>query len=203
MMKARHILMIAAVATMGTAAMAQTKTFKVGEAGGMKVSQTFTVESKADFENFVGQTHKVSGSLKFDPKAKTASGKMTVDIASIDTGIPMRNEHMRSEMWMNATKFPNATFETTSVKHKKGDTYTVKGKLTLHGVTKEITTEADIKYIPESDATRKAMFKGDLARVTCNFKVNLKDYGIMIPDMAGGKVAPTMDMRLDVFAYTG
>jgi hypothetical protein len=47
------------------------------------------------------------------------------------------------------------------------------------------------------------MFMGDVARITCNFKINLKDYGIMIPEMAGGKVAPTMDLRLDVFAYTG
>lgn len=202
-MKPTQLIAIAAVAAVSTVAMAQTKTFKVGEAGGMKVSQTFTVESKADFENFVGQTHKVSGSLKFDPTAKTASGKIVVDVASIDTGIPMRNEHMRSDMWMNAEKFPTATFETTSVKHKTGDTYSVKGKLTVHGVTREINTEANIKYIKESEATRKAMFMGDVARLTCNFKVNLKDYGIMIPEMAGGKVAPIMDMRLDVFAYTG
>jgi polyisoprenoid-binding protein YceI len=147
-MNAKRILTLAVAAILATAAYAQTKTFKIGEAGGMKVSQTFTVESKADFENFVGQTHKVSGQLKFDPKAKTASGKVTVDIASIDTGIPMRNEHMRGDMWMNAAKFPTATFETTSVKHKKDDTYTVRGKLTVHGVTREITTEAVIRYIP-------------------------------------------------------
>ena len=202
-MKANHFITVAALAVLGTTTMAQTKNFKIGEAGGMKVSQTFTVESKADFENFVGQTHKVGGTLKFDPVAKTASRKITVDIASIDTGIPMRNEHLRSDMWMDAQKHPTATFETISVKHKSGDTYAVKGKLTVHGVTREISTDANIKYIKESEATRKAMFMGDLARVTCNFKVNLKDYGIMIPEMAGGKVAPTMDMRLDVFAYTG
>ncbi|HXH60872.1 MAG TPA: YceI family protein [Fimbriimonadaceae bacterium] len=199
----KTLYFLAALVALNGAAMAQTKTFKIGDAGGMKASQMFQFESDADFENFTGVTHKLGGQFKFDPKARTGSGEIEVDIASIDTGIPMRNEHLRSPMWFDAAKFPTAKFETTSVKHKKGDTYTVSGKLTVHGVTRNITTEADIRYIAESAATRKAMFKGDICRITCDFKVNLKDYGVMIPDMAAGKVSPSINLRLDVFAYTG
>lgn len=202
-MKIRSLATLAISALALTGAYAQNLKFTVGNAGGMKVAQVFAIESDADFENFTGQTHKVSGQISFDPKAKTGGGKLTVDLSSIDTGIPMRNEHMRSDMWMNTEKFPTATFETTEVRHISGDKYRVIGKLTLHGVTKTIATDATVKYIKENEATKKAMFMGDVVQVKCDFNIRLGDYGVMIPDMAKGKVSETLRARLVVFGYTG
>lgn len=181
---------------------AQSKQFTVGDVEGRKVAQRFTVESDADFENFIGQTHRVSGWMKFDPTTKRGLGKLTVDLASIDTGIEMRNEHMRAEGWLNTTAFPKAVFETTQVEHKSGETFRVTGKLTLKGVTKTITTEATVKYLPESEATRK-VFKGDVLRVRTSFPVKLSDYGVSVPERSKGKVAEVVTIRLDVFGVTG
>ena len=104
---------------------AQSKQFTVGDVEGRKVAQRFTVESDADFENFIGQTHRVSGWMKFDPTTKRGLGKLTVDLASIDTGIEMRNEHMRAEGWLNTTAFPKAVFETTQVEARADGTFVV------------------------------------------------------------------------------
>lgn len=202
-MKFKLLTSVALGALLATSALAQNQTFKIGNAGGMKVSQVFSFDSDAQFENFTGQTHKVTGSINFDPSTNKGSGKITVDLASIDTGIPLRNEHLQSDMWFNTAKFPNAVFETTEVKHKSGEKYDVTGKLTLHGVTKTIKTECTVKYIKESDATRKAMFMGNVLNIKTTFKIKLADFGVMIPDMAKGKVAETITVKLNVFGYTG
>lgn len=202
-MKIKTIASVALAALTISSAFAQNMKFTVGNAGGMKVSQVFSFDSDADFENFTGQTHKVSGSINFDPKSGKGGGRIVVDIASIDTGIALRNEHLRSDMWFNAGKHPQAVFEATSVKRKTGDKYEVVGKLTLHGVTKTIKTEATAKYIKESEATRKAMFKGDVVNVKTAFQIKLADFGVMIPGMAKGKVAETINVKLNVFGYTG
>lgn len=202
-MNIKSLTTVAFAALAITSAFAQEIKFTVGNAGGMKVSQTFSFDSAADFENFTGQTHKVSGSVIFDPKTGKGGGKIIVDIASIDTGIAVRNDHLRSDMWFHAEKFPQAIFEASSVKRKSGDKYEVTGKLTLRGVTKTIKTEATAKYIKESEATRKAMFMGDVVNIKTSFKIKLADYGVMIPDMAKGKVAETINVKLNVFGYSG
>ena len=202
-MKIKQLTTLALGALIVTGAYAQSQKFMVGNAGGMKVSQIFTVDSDADFENFTGQTHKVSGMINFDPKSQTGGGKIIVDLASIDTGIALRNEHLRSDMWFNTEKFPEAVFEASSVKHKSGDKYEVAGKLTIHGVTRTVKTECTLRYIKQSDATKKAMFMGDVVNLKTSFKVKLADFGAMIPDMAKGKVAETINVKLNVFGYTG
>ena len=202
-MNAKTLTLASALLIGASFANAQVKEFKVGNAGGMKVSQVFTVDSDAQFENFTGQTHNVEGSIKFDPAKKGGSGRIDVDLTSLDTGIALRNEHLRSEMWFNTEKYPEATFEATGVHHKRGDLYEVTGKLTLHGVTKTIKANCVVRYIKESEATRKAMFKGDVLQVKTDFAIRLADFGVMIPDMAKGKVAETIQAHLNVFAQSG
>lgn len=202
-MKFKTVATLAMLAASFTSALAQKQTFKIGNAGGMKVAQVFTVDSDADFENFTGQTHDVTGSVTFDPSAKTGSGKIVINLASLDTGIALRNEHMRSEMWMDTEKFPNATFETTSVRHLKGDKYEVSGKLTLRGVTRNLKTQVTVRYLKESESTRKAMFMGNVVQIKTEFPIKLAEFGVKIPDMAKGKVADTVKARLTVFAYSG
>lgn len=202
-MKLTTLLIAAIGLSLASHTAAQTKNFTVGSGGGMKVAQTFTFDSEAQFENFTGQTHKVTGMIKFDPKAKTGNGRLEIDLASIDTGIPLRNEHLRGEMWFNTAKHPKAIFETTSVKHKAGDKYEVTGKLTIHGVTKTVKTECIVRYLPQSDATKKAMFAGDVVNLKTAFNVRLADFGVMIPGPAKGKVAETIAVKVNVFGFTG
>jgi polyisoprenoid-binding protein YceI len=202
MLSIRTSLALFALTTTGLA-FGQTRDFKIGDAGTMKVAQTFSFSSDADFENFTGQTHSVSGLLRFDPAKKTGSGKLRVALKSIDTGIALRNEHLNGEMWFNTAKFPTAEFETTSVKYRKGDEYDVVGKLSLHGVTRTVTVKAIVKHLKESDATRKAGFRGDVCHLKTSFQLKLADYGVMIPGPAKGKVAESITANISVFGYSG
>jgi len=190
-----------AAASISTPALAQTKTFTVGK--GSPAQQLAQVESVSDLETFTGRTDKVTGWIKFDPAKRTGSGLMTVDLASIDTGIPLRNDHMRDKGWLDTAKHPEAKFETTTVKRLKGDQYQITGKFTLKGVTKKVTAAATVKYLKESETTRGARFKGDVLQVRADFSVKLSDFGVEIPTPAKGKVAPTVRIRVDLYAQSG
>jgi polyisoprenoid-binding protein YceI len=181
---------------------AQAKDFTIG-ASGSEVQQIATVESRADFETFVGRTAKVTGKLTYDPQKQTGSGYMEVDANSIDTGIALRNDHMKSPQWLDTARFPTIRFETTRVQRITGDNYRVTGKFSLHGVTKTITVTARVRYLPESDTTRRARFKGDVLHVSVSFPVKLSEYGIKISPAAVGKVSDTVMINVTAFASSG
>jgi polyisoprenoid-binding protein YceI len=180
---------------------AQSQTFKIG--GGSPAMQSFTVDSTADFEDFTGTTNAITGTIIFDPAKKTGSGKLAIDVSTIKTGIDLRDEHMRSEMWLDTAKYRYATFESTRVQHLNGNNYRVTGNLTLKGVTKTITTNATVRFIKESDQTRAARFKGDLVNLKTEFKIRLSDYNIKIPAQAKGKVGEVVTIKLSVFGTNG
>jgi polyisoprenoid-binding protein YceI len=86
-----------------------------------------------------GRFNKVSGEFTLDPGDPTKSHfKVVIDAASVDSNDAKRDEHLRTAEFLDVEKFPTLEFESTSVtKTEKG--LDVAGKLTLHGVTKDIT----------------------------------------------------------------
>jgi polyisoprenoid-binding protein YceI len=159
-----------------------------------------TVESETALENFTGRTNKVSGSIVFDRTAKTGSGTIMVDGASIDTGVAVRNEHMRSANWFNFDKSPQIKFATTSVRNTQGDTYAIAGDLTLNGVTKRINTTATVKLTAANANTTRMGIKGDALALSTKFKITLADYNIKSPAIDGGQVSNTVEIALKAIA---
>lgn len=193
------LISILAAATVASLSSAQSKTFTIV---GDKLSyrNVATVESVSDYETFTGRTNGVSGWLKLDPKAHTGSGQVEVDVKSIDTGIPLRNEHMQSEGWLNAAKYPSIKFVAVKVNHLSGDNYKVSGKLTLHGVTKLVTAAAKVSYRAADADTKAKGFEGDVVKLSTKLSIKLSDYGIVIPDMAKGKVSNEVTLSVNAFA---
>ena len=68
-----------------------------------------------------------------------ATATLIVDVATIDTDVPDRDNHLQQPDMLDAKKYPDATFQSTSFKKTGDKTYTVKGDLTFHGVTKPVT----------------------------------------------------------------
>lgn len=184
------------------AAIAQEQTFTVGGEG-MANKQVMAVESDAQFENFASTTNQITGQVKFNPQARTGSAKVQVDLSKVDTGIPLRNEHMRSEGWFNTDKFPTATFETTSIKFLSGDKYRVTGKFTVKGVTKTFSTDATVKFLKESEQTKAVGLKGNGVMIRTNFTFKMSDFGIIVPDRIKQKVADKLSVKLVIFGHTG
>ena len=71
-----------------------------------------------------------------------SSVTMTIDVASVDTGVSPRDNDLKSAGLFDVAQFPTATFVSTSVA-KTSSGLTVTGNLTLHGVTKPITLQVE------------------------------------------------------------
>lgn len=93
----------------------------------------------------------VTGSFKSFNGSAVADGddlenaKVTVniDVNSVDTGQPGRDEHLRNADFFEAEKYPQFNFVSTSFKKKKGDLYSLVGNLTIKGITKEVELKAE------------------------------------------------------------
>ena len=70
-----------------------------------------------------------------------AQYEFTVQVPSIDTGIEMRDNHLKSADFFDAEKHPEMTFKSTSSEKVEEGKYKVTGDLTFHGITKPVTLD--------------------------------------------------------------
>ena len=85
---------------------------------------------------------------KFDGKITSTKDDLSdavfdisIETASLNTDLEMRDNHLRSEDMFNVTKFPVMTFISTSLKKISGNKYTLIGDLTIKGITKSISMD--------------------------------------------------------------
>lgn len=71
-----------------------------------------------------------------------ASAHLVIDIATIDTDVPDRDTHLQQPDMLDAKKYPEAVFRSTSFKKTGDKTYAITGDLTFHGVTKPVILQA-------------------------------------------------------------
>ena len=90
-----------------------------------------------------GRFDKFDGKFSYDPANVSASKiEVNVDTSSVNSNHAERDKHLRSDDFLDVSAFANAKFVSESVTKKAGDQLEVKGVLTLHGVSKTITIDA-------------------------------------------------------------
>jgi polyisoprenoid-binding protein YceI len=67
--------------------------------------------------------------------------ELSADINTINTGIEARDNHLKTADFFDAAAYPTMTFKSTSIEKSGDKHYKLKGNLTMHGVTKEITVD--------------------------------------------------------------
>jgi len=98
--------------------------FSIGIAGGL---------TKVDgaFESFQGE-------VDYDREDLSKSRvSITIDAASVDTGVAGRDAHLRDTDFFDAPKFPTITFQSKSIE-REDDRHVLVGPLTMHGVTRTV-----------------------------------------------------------------
>jgi polyisoprenoid-binding protein YceI len=98
------------------------------------------------FSTPAAQFSQASGTLEFDQSDATKSAvKVTIPLSTLHTGVPALDEHFRSKDFFETTRFPTATFTSTTVE-KGGASNQLKviGNLSLHGVTKPVTLDVTV-----------------------------------------------------------
>jgi len=139
-----------------------------------------------------GTFNKFDGKMTYDPAAGAAgqSIKVNIDTTSVDTNWADRDKHLRSGDFFNVEKFTTATFVSTGF---EGDANggTLKGNLTLLGVSKEIAFP--IKKIGEG----KDPWGGYRVGFEGTYTMTRKDFGM---EFNLGPKAATVDITLQIEA---
>ena len=155
-------------------------------------------ESRMEIEDILGTTHKATGSAQLE--GKTASFDISVPVDSLRTGIDLRDEHLKNDQWLNAKKHPNITFKGDKIRKAGKDKYKVSGQFEMNGVARPKTVTVDVRRIPEATAKKLGLGSGNWLRVRSDFKVDISEHDIKVPDMAAAKVAKTWTVRVSLFA---
>jgi polyisoprenoid-binding protein YceI len=114
-----------------------------------------------------------SGTFQLDPASGQAgAASMSIDVASINTDNERRNGHLKSPDFFAADSFPKITFVSTGIQKVSGNKYKVAGNLTMRGVTKPVTLDAEV-------AGTRQTAEGWLAAVNLSGTVKRKEYGLM------------------------
>lgn len=171
------------------------------------------IESKAPLESMLTRTNKIKGEIKLNPDDILQDPQATfyVDLTSLDTGIALRNEHMRAEGFLNTAKYPTATFTLKKITKRtrmlvpvtmeKEVTASGEGELDFHGVKKTIPVQLTVKSIAGNKDTAMRL-PGDLLHVQAKFVIKLDQFGVVVPDMAKLKIANDQQAEVDVFTST-
>lgn len=150
---------------------------------GVQAAETYTLDSAHTYPNFTvshlgfstmhGRFNQTEGTVVIDREGEASSVDVTIQTASIDTGLEKRDEHLRSDDFFNVAKYPVMTYKSTSVKFTGEDSAIVQGDLTLLGVSKPVPLYVDHIKCGENPVNKKP---------TCGFNatttVKRSDFGM-------------------------
>ena len=140
-----------------------------------------------------GTFTKVSGYVTYDPASPaTAAVDVTIDAASVDTRVSMRDNDLRSDHFFDVQKFPTITFKSTRVESSGPERLRVTGDLTIRGVTKQVTldVEGPSKAINDGMGHMRMGASG-------NATIDRTDFGVSgAPGTVGNTVTLTIDAEL-------
>jgi polyisoprenoid-binding protein YceI len=192
-------LLVFASLTAVTSAIAAEATYHFGVS---EQNTNITFESETDFETILGSTREVQGTAVVDFDRGLASTTLEVPVASLRTGIDLRDEHLRSKMWLDADKYPTISFASSAARKIDDARWEVTGTFSMHGVSHELTTIVDVRTIPADVANSAGLGKGDWIRITVPFEVVLSDFGVEIPKKPAQRVNDTWKVKIQAFAST-
>src|ERR1700761_1839549 len=75
------------------------------------------------------------------PDFSDAKFNLTVNTASVNTGVDARDNHLKSADFFDVANYPAMTFTSTGITKTSANHYTLTGNLTLHGVTKPVSMD--------------------------------------------------------------
>jgi len=148
--------------------------------------------------NVRGEFGKISGKVTFDGKNyATVKAEAAIEVASINTREPKRDDHLRSADFFDAASYPKITFKSKRVEGVSGRKFTLVGDLTIRGTTKEVALRVEATPIV------KGMGGETRIGAQATTKVNRQDFGVKWNRtldgggvVVGDEVQITLDLEL-------
>jgi polyisoprenoid-binding protein YceI len=113
--------------------------------------ETYNIDPKHTFPTYEighfgysiqrGRFNKTQGRITIDTAAKTGTAEVTMDAASVSSGVDKLDEHLRGEDFFDAAKNPQITFKSSDLAFDGERVRQARGTLTINGITKPVTFE--------------------------------------------------------------
>lgn len=120
-----------------------------------------------------GKFNKVNGKVWLDREKQTGRVDITIDMASVNFGFAMMDEHARGEDFFDVAKYPTAHYVSDSITFRNGKPVSIDGQLTLHGVTRPVKLD-----ILEFTCNMNPMFKREICGSDSRAEFDRRDFGI-------------------------
>lgn len=150
------------------------------------------------FTKVHGRFGEFEGTIQLTPgQLDTFSAEVSIKAASIDTQNGQRDEHLRSGDFFEADSYSELTFRSTGVENVSGESFTLKGELTIRGVSKEVSLDAT--YLGEATDP----WGGKRIAAEASTKINRKDFGLtwnQALETGGVLVSDTVELIIEVQA---
>lgn len=169
---------LAIVAAAATSAMAAPETYNVE---GTHTFPTFSY-NHLGLSTQISKFTKTTGTVVYDAAAKTGSVDITIDMTSVETGVPVFNKHIQGEGFLDTAKFPTATFKSSKVVFEGDKPTSIEGNLTINGVTKPVTLKVTNFVAKDHPMNKKAALGADASVVIKRTEFNAGKYAPAVGD---------------------
>jgi polyisoprenoid-binding protein YceI len=145
--------------------------------------ETYTVDPRHTFPTYEvshfgysmqrGRFNKTTGKIAIDTAAKQGSADIAMETASVSTGVDKLDEHLRSEDFLNAAKYPQITFKSDKFTFDGDKLKSATGDLTINGVTRPVTFNANVFQCAVNPMIKKKQCGADLVAT-----IKRSDFGV-------------------------
>ena len=145
-----------------------------------------------------GRFREFEGTVQIDEAhPENSSVSASIDVASIDTNVPDRDAHLRSDDFFNAEMYPKITFRSTGVERLDDTKFRIHGDLTIRDVIKEVVLDGEFEgQVDDPWGNRRAAF-------TATTEISRKEFGVrwnQLIESGGAVVSDNVKITLHIEA---
>ena len=144
-----------------------------------------------------GKFTRFGGVIETGERPEDSRVTATIDLDSVDTGAPDRDEHLRSPDFFEVATHPTMTYRSTGVRVDRDDGYALEGELTLKGVTRSVSLQLEVGgFGPDP-------FGGVRAGFTASGEIRRSDFGVAfnpVTEAGGVVVGDKVQLHLEIEA---
>jgi polyisoprenoid-binding protein YceI len=138
-----------------------------------------------------GHFRDVTVSGQIDPANPAAAAvEVTIDVASLTTNNPQRDSDLRSSYFLELDKYPTITFKSTRIEPAGQDRYTMRGDLTIKGITRPVTLNVQ-RYGEINDPQM-----GHRVAFSAEGEINRKDFGMEFDMLADNRLVVSHEIKV-------
>lgn len=185
----KHLIAAGVLAVIAGSAMATPTTYNLDP---RHTYPSFEADHFGGISVWRGKFTKSSGVVTLDVAAKTGTVDVSIDTASIDTGNVPLDTRVKSADFLDASKYPSATFKGSALRFDGDTPVEVSGDFTFHGVTKPLTLKID-----SFKCLVNPLIKKEVCGAEASAQFDRADYGVTWGTNYGFKTLTRLQIQVE------